>query len=137
VLSRGGAARCRPAPLAGFEVPIMHFSRKDQLYQVSRITGPTHNLLRLQLDMGVVSPAIEVERLPSFVPGAESRLQSAELTRQVLLGISEANAEFASDYCASKIFYVPDDTPVYDVYRHLARCIVSRIVKGEDFHALT
>jgi len=114
----------------------MNFSKNDELYQVSRITGPTHNLLRLRLESAAGTPAVEVEELPSFVPGAAARLESEELIRHVLLGISEANAEFATHYRATKISYVPDDTPVYDVYRLLARSIVSRIVKGEDFHPL-
>ena len=101
----------------------MHYSRDSEWRELVRITGPSHNLLGLDLaaDKSGLPPAIQV------LPGeASPRLNSLVVLRQAAKGVALANIKFGTEFRIAKLRYVSDDTPSEDVYRILAYEIVKR-----------
>lgn len=107
----------------------MQFSRDGEWYQVVRITGPTHNLLGLKLG-GLDSPEPIVE--PLSVSHEAPVIDAEDVQRQVLEGVTEANAQLGTDYQVKAIRFVRTDTPSSSIYRSLAKVIVEQVAhKGE------
>ena len=100
----------------------MHFSRSDDTVEVVRITGPTHNLLRLEL--GTAPGAIEVQNLDESGP---VQLRADEVEREVLCGIAEANAQFGTNIAVRGICYAASDSPPVSTYRLLAYALVEHV----------
>jgi len=111
----------------------MRFSKRDQTYQVSRITGPTHNLLRLELHPEEENTEPALEALQLDPPEPDSGLDPNIILNEVLTGIATANSEFGVSYTVRRIQYVPSDTPSKGVYEFMAKSIVERIVEGGEF----
>jgi hypothetical protein len=108
----------------------MHFSRDNDWYQVSRITGPTHNKLGLKFGEGEDSqPTIEA----LSVDHGEATIVADVVQQQVLEGVAEANAEFGTDYHVAAIRYVVNDTPPSSVYRILARYLIGHLTQQDAF----
>ena len=101
----------------------MQYRFDGEFHRLSRVTGPTHNLLALALADAAWSGAPAVEPLDAG-EGSASHLDAAEVARAVCEGVVEANREFGCDYAARRIQFVPSDSPPAAVYRHLAREIV-------------
>jgi hypothetical protein len=102
----------------------MQFSRDGDWYQVVRITGPSHNLLALQLgESGAPEPI--VERL-AVGEGATS-LDAKDVQRQVVEGVTEANADLGTNFHVAAIRFVTTDTPSSSIYRSLAKVIVEQL----------
>jgi hypothetical protein len=108
----------------------MHFSRDNEWYQVSRITGPTHNKLGLKFGpSGGSRPPIEA----LLIGNGEAKIVADEVQQQVLEGVAEANAEFGTDYQIAAILYVVNDTPSPSVYRMLARYLIKHLTQQGAF----
>ena len=108
----------------------MHFSRDNEWYQISRITGPTHNKLGLKFGEAEGSqPTIEA----LSVDDGEATIIVDVVQQQVLQGVAEANAEFGTDYHVAAIRYVVNDTPSSSVYRILARYLIRHLTQQGAF----
>ena len=105
----------------------MQFSRSGDAVQVIRITGPAHNLLRLEF--GVTSGAVQVRNLDQ---SGSARLQADEVEREVLRGVAEANASSGNKVSVRAIDYVASDTPPASIYCALARALVQHAFKGKQ-----
>ncbi|MCA6113832.1 hypothetical protein J6524_02660 [Bradyrhizobium sp. WSM 1738] len=92
----------------------MQFSRDGDWYQAVRITGPSHNLLALKLGEPSASAPI-VERLS--VSNEAPVIDADDVQKQVLEGVSEANAQLGTDYRVAAIRFVTTDTPSSTIYR--------------------
>lgn len=99
----------------------MQFSRSGDAVQVVRITGPAHNLLRLEL--GATPGSIQVQNLDRSGPAL---LQASEVEREVMNGVADANAALGTSIVVHGICYVSSDTPPVAIYRDLARALVER-----------
>jgi hypothetical protein len=108
----------------------MHFSRDHEWYQISRITGPTHNKLGLKFGEGEGSqPTIEA----LSVGDGEARIVAEVVQQEVLDGVAEPNAEFGTDYHVAAIRYVINDTPSSSVYRILTRFLIRHLTQQGAF----
>ena len=114
----------------------MRFSKRDDIYQVSRITGPAHNLLRLELgtEGEAADPVVEALELDRAAPA--TGLDPDVIRKEVLAGIATANIGSSGRHAVRKIQYVKSDTPSEGVYELLARSIVERIAARGDFNPL-
>lgn len=110
----------------------MHFSRDGDWYQATRITGPSHNLLALKLSEPGASEPI-VERLS--VSNEAPVIDADDVQRQVLEGVTEANAELGTNYHVAAIRFVTTDTPSFSIYRSLAKVIVEKLAQEGTFIA--
>ena len=112
----------------------MQYIRREKLLTVVRITGPSHNLLGLEL---INEPQADVK-----IEGLEDKeMQTLNATifdadiikREVIAGISEANTEYNTSYSVSHIQYVKSDSPPVTTYKFLAYSIVKRLASSENF----
>jgi hypothetical protein len=103
----------------------MQFTRQGDLVRVLHVTGPTHNLLGLQLVNEPAEP--EIEEL--IIPGPRL-LTSSDVQREVCAGVASANAELGSRFAARRIQFVPSDSAPAGIYRELAAAIVRHVAKS-------
>src|SRR5262245_42041904 len=104
----------------------MNVLRDGSFYQISRITGPTHNLLRIKFAAtSPVSPLIEA--LPSVGECKHEALDEGEILREVLAGVAQAKAHFRTDFAVARVQWIIDDTPPETVYNYLARKLVEHL----------
>lgn len=104
----------------------MQFSRDGDWRQVIRIAGPSHNLLGIKLgERGASAPI--VERLS--VSDEKPVINADDVQRQVLEGVSEANALLGTDYQVTAIRFVTTDTPSPNIYRSLAKVVVEQLAQ--------
>ena len=101
----------------------MQFSRNGHAVQVVRITGPAHNLLRLEL--GTAPGALGVRVLDGTGP---TLLGADQVAREVLNGVADANAALGTSVGVRGITYVASDSPPTSVYRDLARALIEHLV---------
>ena len=104
----------------------MHFVDNHPLYRITRITGPQHNLLGLQLanDPPASGPEVEALDRGSREPGS---LDGREVASCVMLGVEQASSELHRAYFVEKIQYVLTDSPPAAIYRQLAIEIIRRV----------
>jgi hypothetical protein len=110
----------------------MQFSRLDNFLVASRITGPHHNLLQLRLGKGVVSSPV-LDCLPAVGNCTHAPIDPARLMASVIEGVFLANQELGTDYVATHIRYVSNDTPPETTYGFLALAIVRHLESGGAF----
>ncbi len=102
----------------------MRFTRRGDLIRVVHITGPTHNLLGLQLATEPISA--EVEELDA--PGTR-QLEAADVQREVCAGVEDANAALGTRFTVQRIQFVPSDSGPASFYRDLAHAIVQHVAE--------
>ena len=105
----------------------MRYTKVGEFYRVSRITGPSHNLLGLSISPD--EPA-RVAMLKLRESQSTSQVDEEQLKQAVLGGLHEANAALGTSYFIDKIEYLPDDTPNLDVYSSLARSLIEHLVRS-------
>ena len=115
----------------------MRVVRKGPVYAVSRITGPTHNYLGLQLMTSKDERAPRVEALPPIGSCQHPVLDETALVLEVLRGVSDANNDLGCQYSVEAIQYVLNDTPPETVYRGLAALIVREVASGNVVETTT
>jgi hypothetical protein len=99
----------------------MHYSRVGHFLSASRITGPKHNILQLELGASAGgSPA--VERLGASDANA---LSEEAVVAAVMEGVAAANQRFAQSWAVSRLRYAPADSGPEAVYAHLAYSILA------------
>lgn len=99
----------------------MHYSRVGHFLSASRITGPKHNILQLELGAAAGgSPA--VERLGASDANA---LSEEAVVAAVMEGVAAANQRFAQRWAVSRLRYAPADSGPEAVYAHLAYSILA------------
>jgi len=110
----------------------MQYARVGGFLGVSRITGPTHNLLQLLLtNMQIPNPICE--RLLLQSDAGRAQLNEEALVEAVLKGVAEANKELGTSYSVAHIKYVEGDSPPEEVYSYLAQSIVKHLASGGEF----
>lgn len=107
----------------------MQFLRDEIGFKVVRITGPSHNLLRLVFRTDGSEP--EVKRLQPV--GSEDELATPKVVRAVLAGVVSANEDFSTHYEVAEIAFVGSDSPPEDIYAILAYQIIERLETGGEF----
>ncbi len=107
----------------------MRYTKIGDFYRVSRITGPTHNLLGLSLSHEKPT-AVSVQRLRE--PESNPLIDERQLKQAVLDGVSQANAALGTNYHIDVIQYVPSDTSDISVYLFLAKSLIEQFVHAEE-----
>lgn len=109
----------------------MQFTRQGKFLRVSRITGPTHNLLGLHLSP---TPGPDPTDVIDLTPGnAEHGLDGGEVRRWVAKGVEEANALLGTRLHLYGIEFCSTDSPPERIYKELAiRLVEHAASRGED-----
>lgn len=108
------------------------YTKSEDSYRVSYITGPQHVLLGLRFDETVCN---KVELVSLGISGAcnHGELDTRKIRTRVMEGISKANTEFKTNYILGRIEYVENDSPNYSLYGHCAYLIVKALHEGIEF----
>lgn len=112
----------------------MHFSQRDTFYQISRITGPTHNFLALDLAEHNEYSKPAIEQLPPHGECRHAPLDEQRLLDAVIEGVEQANRRFGTHFIVRAVRYVANDTGPETVYGYLALSIVERLHSGGFEH---
>ena len=104
----------------------MRFLTEGAIHKVIRITGPSHNLLGLELESSASACSCTVEALGEDGPKA-GLLDADEVIRYVLAGVSEMNDALGTRYQVKRIQYVPLDSPPAELYKTLAKSLVEYV----------
>ena len=108
----------------------MQYTRDKRFLMISRITGPTHNLLQLDLEQPS-SPSIEGLAAIGAMP---AKPLNAELVLQhVIAGVEAANKELGTSYQVGLVRFVVDDSRPESVYEMLAFALVKHLASGGHF----
>ncbi|MGI4787816.1 MAG: hypothetical protein ACRYFS_03090 [Janthinobacterium lividum] len=110
----------------------MLFSKRETFYQVSRVTGPTHNFLAIELATGSGEKHILIEDTPGFCIG-HAKLIPEAITSAVVEGLMLANHAFNATYRATHIQYHMSDSLPEAIYGVMAFKIVEHLVSGREF----
>lgn len=106
----------------------MQFVKSGDIYKVARITGTQDNLLGVTLCEH--QGEVELVALESR-GGAKVSAEPEEVLRQVTAGLADVNRELGTNYCLSKIFYLPGESATNLVYTLLIVALVRKIEAGE------
>jgi hypothetical protein len=109
----------------------MRLQKYNDRYRAWSITGPTHNLLGLVFS-DRADDQIIVEELRPHTVGAH-RLTADAVRESVLRGVGNANLRLGTDYRVSKIQFVPNDTPLLEIYARLAEGIVEQLARNGEW----
>lgn len=102
----------------------MRYRKDGNWHELVRITGPSHNLLALQVTTAKVrAPQVQIVGNISSMP----RMARADVIRQVQDGVARANNVYGMALSVQALRYAADDTPGDSVYQFLAQEIVKRI----------
>ena len=110
----------------------MIFSKRGAFYQVSRVTGPMHNFLALELTTGPQEVEPQIEARPDFCSG-HGELDLKAIISAVLEGLALANDSLNTMYAVTRIYYHMGDNPPEEIYGVLAFKIIERLVSGGEF----
>jgi hypothetical protein len=110
----------------------MQYVRLGEFFAVSRITGPSHNLLQMRLSNSPQGPII-CEQLSATGVCRHGTLNEDAIAMAVLEGVTLANSQLGSSYVVSHIRYVENDTPPETVYGMLAVKILQHVHSGGVF----
>ncbi|MBD2122461.1 hypothetical protein [Trichocoleus sp. FACHB-262] len=111
----------------------MHFTKRGNFYQASRITGPRHNFLAIALTPGHSTRETVVEALPPVGECRHAALSAAAILSSVAEGVAKANSAFGTGYGVTNIQYVENDTPPEAVYGFMAHEIIKQLNSGGEF----
>ncbi len=102
----------------------MRVTKDGDFYRGSHISGPTHNFLRMRLQMAPnASPSVKIlPAVGSCSHGPE--LGAEEVLDWISVGVERANEELGTHYGISEAEVVANDNRRPEVYAELARRIV-------------
>ena len=102
------------------------FFQQGDVRFVSFITGPCHNLLGLEFGSPVVGQPV-MEAKPAIGACDHGRIDEVELLKAVVMGVADSSGPGSVPLSVRRIVYVVDDSPRYDIYRHCAKLLASRM----------
>ena len=113
----------------------MGFFKKDNIYQITRITGSQDNILGVVFDHKNRSDN-NIEVIEWDFPNIDkSRIRTSkeEVLEQVLSGLESVNQSLGTNYKLSQIYFSPFDSGTNSVYKYLIRKLIRHYHSGNDF----
>jgi hypothetical protein len=112
----------------------MQFTKLGDLEVVTRITGPHHHILGIELSPYPAPSSPILERVSFDRPEAELEAFDPQsgLCREVVDGVSEANDRLGTRFEVTKIRYCSDDVPIPGIYGRLAQALVEHVVQEQE-----
>jgi len=108
----------------------MRFSKKNNIYKVTRITGTQDNIL------GISFGEDDVEVIEwDFEKSDRSKIRTSkeEVRKQVLVGLKVVNESLGTNYKLSKIYFSSFDIPANNIYRSLTIFLIRHYHDGKEF----
>lgn len=108
---------------------IMQFTKTDNIYKITRITGSQDNLLGISFAEKEI-PDVEVIPLELNRPVLTTK---DEVKKQVLAGLDSANQLLGTNYRLSHIYFVPSDSCASQIYERLISILIHHYHNGKEF----
>ena len=103
------------------------FSRDNDTYFVSYVTGPSH--VRLGLAFAATPAPLVIHRESRKNSCNHGPLDESRIREAVVAGVAHA----AKQLYPVKIIYLEGDSPRYELFEHCARLLARRVAAGEPF----
>ena len=89
----------------------MRFTKKGNIYKITRVTGNRDNILRISFDNrnGTENNIEVIEWNFPNIGSSKIRTSKTEVLNQVLSGLNSINQSLGTNYTLSKIYYVPSE----------------------------
>ena len=113
----------------------MGFFKKDNIYQITRITGSQDNILGVAFDNKNNSQNT-IKVIEWDFPNIDksiTRTSKEEILEQVLSGLESVNQSLGTNYKLSKIYFTPFDSPASRVYSGLIAVLIRHYHSGNEF----
>ena len=111
----------------------MGFTKKDNIYKITRMTGNHDRFLG-------ISFAENIEQNPEIIEVQirnpkknKNRPSKDEVLKQVLAGLKSVNQSLGTNYKLSQIYYVPSSDGPSSIYQSLIRTLIIHYHSGNDF----
>ena len=113
----------------------MGFFKKNNIYQITRITGSQDNILGVAFDDKNNSDNnIEVIEWDfSNIDKSRIRTSKEEVLEQVVSGLESVNQSLGTNYKLSKIYFSPFDSGANSVYNLLICKLIRHYHSGNEF----
>ena len=107
----------------------MQFIDKAPLYRIIRITGPTHNLLGLELSENPTSAKPTIDILDAG-DDAPAKLNLDDVLAAVSKGVDAVSGETGKTFWIKRIQFLQSDSRPVEIYTMLAAEILRRVAAG-------
>jgi hypothetical protein len=113
----------------------MGFFKKDNVYNVTRMTGNRDNILGISFgNEDTTENNIEVvEWNFTNTDSSNIRTSKAEVLNQVFSGLNSINQSLGTNYTLSKIYYVPSEDGSSLIYQTLIWKLIQHYHEGKEF----
>lgn len=111
----------------------MQFTKKNNIYQISRITGSQDNILGVYFSENNSNDVEVIEWDLSFAKDKKRQTSADLVLDQVLSGLNQANEFLATSYKLSKIYFVPAESADGFIYRSLVIQLIKHYHEGKEF----
>jgi hypothetical protein len=116
----------------------MEFSKKDNIYRITRITGAHNNILGVVFDDKNRSNT-SIEVIEWHYPDLyQSRFGASkeEVLKQVVSGLELVNKALGTNYKLSQIYFTPSDSSANLVYSLLICKLIRYYHAGNEFREI-
>ena len=113
----------------------MRFFKKNEIYQITRITGTQDNILGVVFDAKENSEN-DIEVIEWDFPNTnQGRIATSkeEVLEQVLSGLESVNQSLGANYKLSQIYFSPFDIGTHSVYNLLICKLIRHYHSGNEF----
>jgi len=109
----------------------MQFTKKNNMYRISRVTGSQDNILGVCFSENNSSDIKVIQ----WNRKDDGKIQTSEdqVLEQVLLGLKEANQSLGTSYRLSKIYFLPSESAAGRVYKVLIIQLIRHYHNGKEF----
>lgn len=109
----------------------MGFTKKDNIYQINRMTGNRDNISGISFGNKHSIEVIEWN-FPN-IDNSKIRTSKTEVLNQELLGFNSINQSLGTSCTLSKIYYVPSEDGSSLVYQTLIGSLIKHYYEGKEF----
>ena len=113
----------------------MGFTKKNNIYKITRMTGNRDNILGVSF-ANKHSSENNIEVIEWNFPNIDNskiRTSKKEVLEQVLSGLESINQYLGTSYTLSKIYYVPSENGSSLIYHTLIRRLIKHYYEGKEF----
>lgn len=110
----------------------MQFTKKNNIYIISRITGSQDNILGVSFKESDNNTDIEVIEW-DIKEGKKIQTSKDEIFKQVLSGLESVNQSLKNNYKLSKIYFLPSESGSGFVYKFLIIQLIRHYHSGNEF----
>ena len=109
----------------------MQFTKKNNMYRISQVTGSQDNILGLCFSENNSSDIKVIQ----WNRKDDRKIQTSEdqVLEQVFLGLKEVNHSLGTSYRLSKIYFLPSESAADRVYKVLIVRLIRHYHSGNEF----